>query len=113
MRKHSILPFFIPHLGCPHQCVFCNQRSITGYREPITVKEIEERIEKFVKEDVNSSVSKEIAYYGGSFTAMPEERQKQLLKPAARAMRENKIKKIRISTRPDYINNGALNLLKI
>ncbi|MGA1824877.1 MAG: elongator complex protein 3 [bacterium] len=112
MRKHSILPFFIPHLGCPHQCVFCNQRSITGFREPIAVKEIEERIERFVNEDTNSSVSKEVAYYGGSFTAMPEAIQKQLLEPAARAMRENKIKRIRISTRPDYIRSDALNLLK-
>ncbi|MGA1867010.1 MAG: elongator complex protein 3 [bacterium] len=112
MRKHSILPFFIPHQGCPHQCVFCNQRSITGYREPVPLEEIESMIESFTKEREDASLCKEIAYYGGSFTALPKERQKQLLRPATRAIREHKIERIRVSTRPDYINNNTVNFLK-
>ena len=108
MRK-SNLPIFIPHRGCPHDCCFCNQRKITGVDTEITTDEIRTKIETFLGTvEKNSSV--EVAFFGGSFTGLNLETQEAFLKVASDF--SEKIEGIRISTRPDYINGGILDLLE-
>lgn len=95
-REH-IIPIFVPHIGCPHNCVFCNQKRITGKQNPTTSQE--------VKNAIGDDVSSQVAFYGGSFTAIPYKMQEELL---AAAQGHN----IRISTRPDAIDISVLKLLK-
>lgn len=101
--KHYIIPVFIPHLGCVHQCVFCNQKKITGFETPVTATQVSaiigERLQNITQERWI-----EVAFYGGSFTALPESTQNELLAPAAKALKAGHIHAIRISTRPDCID---------
>ena len=111
MKKQYIIPIFVPHLGCPNDCVFCNQRSISGEKKQVTKEDARKIIEehlKYVKED--SKV--EIAFFGGSFTAIEEEKQTELLEIAYEYIKAGKAESIRISTRPDYINKQILKRLK-
>ncbi len=111
MKKQYIIPIFVPHLGCPNDCVFCNQKSISGQTKQVTKEDVKKIIEdhlKYVKE--NSIV--EVAFFGGSFTAIEEEKQVELLSIAYEYVKEKKVQSIRISTRPDYINKEILKRLK-
>lgn len=109
-KKRYIIPIFIPHEGCPHDCSFCNQKKITG----ITANQenVENTIEKYLKLYPKSAEIIEIAFYGGSFTGLPIEKQIQLLRPAYNMKKSGYISDIRLSTRPDYISKDILNLLK-
>ena len=78
--KHYIIPLFIPHFGCPHTCVFCNQRKITGMDTNVTAAQVEEIIHRHLSQITRPYVV-EAAFYGGSFTALPLERQRELLTP--------------------------------
>lgn len=100
--KHYIIPIFIPHYGCPHQCVFCNQRKITGMATPVTPAEVSAII-GFHLARITEKRHIEVAYYGGSFTALPEYKQYELLLPAYQAFKNGYIHGIRLSTRPDCI----------
>ena len=107
MKKHYIIPIFVPHLGCPNDCVFCNQKSISGESKQVTKEDVKKIIEehlKYVKED--SKV--EVAFFGGSFTGIEEAKQEELLSAAYEYIKQKKIDSIRISTRPDYINKKIL-----
>lgn len=106
--KINIVPIFIPHLGCPHLCTFCNQKKISG---SLTAPDKEE-ILTLVDEYLNADFSKvyEIAFFGGSFTALTIEMQKYYLETAAQLKEDKKINRIRFSTRPDYINKEVLEL---
>ena len=106
----KIIPVFIPHAGCPHQCVFCNQRTISGQKEN-GINAAREQIEKYAAW-TKLSVENELAFYGGSFTALPFEFQEELLQLAMEFRTKGLIGKIRVSTRPDYINKTVLALLK-
>lgn len=106
IEGRHIIPFFIPHLGCPHQCVFCNQHHVSGQVSYPGVEDIERAIDNW-----NGQGLPEIAFYGGSFTGLSPEKQRFFLAPAYRAVKENKIRAIRVSTRPDYINKEILLLL--
>ena len=78
MKKQYIIPIFVPHLGCPNDCVFCNQKSISGQTKQVTKEDVKNVIEehlKYIKED--SKV--EVAFFGGSFTGIEEEKQEELL----------------------------------
>ncbi|MGA1864199.1 MAG: elongator complex protein 3 [bacterium] len=113
--RYKILPIFLPHLGCPHKCVFCDQKTITGDNSKISIKKICEEIETFclVPDSASSSkVRKEIAFYGSSFTAIPERLQRELLDPAFHMLEKKRIDGIRISTRPDYCTSNIIDLLK-
>ncbi|MDD4570908.1 MAG: radical SAM protein [Clostridia bacterium] len=105
--KERILPFFIPHIGCPHRCVFCDQVQVAGTVNPPTSQEIEKAINSWRESDLPT-----VAVYGGSFTALPKAEQVYFLKPAYDAMKQNKIKAIRLSTRPDAVDKDSLSLLK-
>lgn len=111
MKKHSNIPIFIPELACPHQCVFCDQEKISGtfsIPQPEDVKNIVEKYLKTIPE--NRTIN--IAFFGGSFTGLPVDLQEQYLKEAHRFVNNGRISGIRLSTRPDYINETVLQLLK-
>ena len=107
--RHRNIPIFIPHMGCPNQCVFCNQRSISGCKEfhPKAVGEQIERALSTIKEDCRV----EIAFFGGSFTGIDKELMIRLLELAEGYVREGSVASIRLSTRPDYISDEILEIL--
>ncbi|MBR5514692.1 MAG: radical SAM protein [Clostridia bacterium] len=111
MKKHINIPIFIPHKGCPNDCVFCNQRKISGTLcfDITKVKyEIEKALETVNKDD--STV--QIAFFGGSFTGIPREEMLFLLGIAKEYIDKGLVSSVRLSTRPDYINEEILNILK-
>lgn len=109
MRK-SIIPVFVPHKGCPNQCVFCNQRSISGCNKETTPDEVAEILKSgLLKAESNNC---QVAFYGGSFTAIPMAQQEALLNVCGEALSRKKLSGIRISTRPDCINEEILEFLK-
>ncbi len=112
MKKQYIIPIFVPHLGCPHDCIFCNQKSISGEKKQVTAKDVENTIEEYLKNLKEEDSEKEVAFYGGSFTAIEEEKQEELLKAAYKYVKDKKINSIRISTRPDAITKDILKRLK-
>ena len=112
MKKQYIIPIFVPHLGCPNDCVFCNQRSISGQQKMITKEEIEKTIEFFLKNIKDKEAKIEVAFFGGSFTGIDVEKQEEFLQIAYEYIKQGKIQSIRISTRPDYIDKITLKRLK-
>ncbi|MDF2568938.1 MAG: radical enzyme/protein acetyltransferase, family [Sporomusa sp.] len=108
--KHYIIPIFIPHLGCRHQCVFCNQQRITGQITPVTANQVRAIIDERLAA-INQKRHIEVAFYGGSFTALPEDVQNDLLAPATEARLRGRIQGIRLSTRPDCISESTVNNL--
>ncbi len=112
-KNYYIIPIFVPHKGCPHDCIFCNQKKITGCDEDNSIENIRDTIEAYLKTiPQDGSQVVEIAFYGGSFTAIPIENQTTMLKLAKEYMDCGKINHIRLSTRPDYINDEILQNLK-
>jgi histone acetyltransferase (RNA polymerase elongator complex component) len=110
--KHYIIPVFIPHLGCSHQCIFCNQKKITGCQTPVTATQVRAIISERLQ-NINQKRRIEVAFYGGSFTALPESIQNELLSPASQALKNGHIDAIRLSTRPDCISQDIIaNLLR-
>ncbi len=109
--RHYIIPIFIPHLGCPHTCVFCSQRRITGATTEVSPQEVA-RILDFHLRQITRPYYVEAAFYGGSFTALPGELQEALLQPAVERLGKGGIHAIRLSTRPDYIDASILQRLK-
>lgn len=110
MSKHYIIPIFVPHYGCPHSCVFCNQKKITGLTTDVGANDVKEIIDKHLKTFKTHSTI-EVAFYGGSFTAIDMDIQKQLLEIPRDYKRNGKIDYIRLSTRPDCIDKNILNNL--
>lgn len=106
-----IIPFFIPHSGCPHQCIFCNQKNITGRRSPIEPSDIPREIEKHLHTKT-SKEPVEVAFYGGTFTALQPHVQHRYLAQILPFIRSGRIGHIRVSTRPDCIDRDILALLK-
>lgn len=112
MKRQYVIPIFVPHLGCPHDCIFCNQKSISGQKKPITAKDVKDTIEEYLKSFKEEDSYKEVAFFGGSFTGIEPEKQEELLSAAYEYIKNKKIDSIRISTRPDYINKEILKRLK-
>jgi histone acetyltransferase (RNA polymerase elongator complex component) len=111
-EKNIIIPVFIPHKGCPNDCYFCNQKKITGAQSDICTKDILDHIESYLKTIVSDGNHIEIAYFGGSFTAIDLATQKKLLSIAYKYKLDNRINAVRISTRPDAINDVILDMLE-
>jgi histone acetyltransferase (RNA polymerase elongator complex component) len=109
--KHAIIPLFIPHYGCPHQCIFCNQVRITGQSTPVKPEDISKEIDEYLASTKENRFW-EAAFYGGSFTALPMDVMQSLLTPAKKALDQGRIQAIRLSTRPDCITDEILELLK-
>lgn len=111
--KRVIIPIFVSHKGCPNDCVFCNQRSITGVDNDFNAKEYIEMIDDYLMSIKNiGETSVEIAFYGGSFTGIEKELQEKYLKLAYSYVKSGVVEGIRLSTRPDYIDVEILELLK-
>lgn len=111
--KYGMIPFFIPHVGCPHVCTFCNQSRITEVSEIgyLTPEYITSTIQDYVRES-KSDKYWEVCFYGGSFSAINQDLQRQLLVPAYEALKEGRIDGIRCSTRPDAVSDRQLELLR-
>lgn len=109
--KHSNIAFFVPHVGCPHTCSFCNQRSISGTTVLPTARDIEKGCRQALTE-ITDREHTEIAFFGGSFTAIPRDYMLSLLKAAEPFCQEGMFSGIRISTRPDCISREMLELLR-
>lgn len=107
MSKQCILPFFIPMEGCPHRCIYCDQVTISGHDNSPDSSEIREALDKF-SPDPNA----ELAFYGGSFTCLPRERQLYYLEAAQDALSRGRIGGIRISTRPDAVDKETCDFLR-
>lgn len=112
MKKEYIIPIFVPHLGCPHQCTFCNQKEISGQTKQVTANDVKETIEYYLKNFKDDSKYVEVAFYGGSFTAIDEKKQNELLEAANEFIEQGRVNSIRLSTRPDYIDKSILKRLK-
>ncbi len=110
--KHSNIAIFIPHLGCPNQCSFCNQNTITGHKKSPTPQEVELEIEQAISKLNGDFNNTEIAFFGGSFTAINRDYMLALLKIAKKHVIKYSLKGIRISTRPDCIDTEILDILK-
>ncbi|MEG0296044.1 MAG: radical SAM protein [Clostridium sp.] len=111
-KRTVIIPVFISHQGCPHQCVFCNQDRIAGKADEIREKQVREIIEEYLTTIDSNKCIIEVSFFGGTFTAIPVELQKELLSVAHEYKLKGKIHKIRMSTRPDAINKYILDYLK-
>lgn len=109
-RKHVVIPVFVPHKGCPHDCIFCNQKKISGQLLEMTPEIMEKTISEHLSTIKQGSFI-EIGFYGGSFTGIELEKQRELLEAAYKYIENGVVQEIRLSTRPDYINEEILRLL--
>ncbi|MDO4280165.1 MAG: radical SAM protein [Peptococcaceae bacterium] len=103
--KQVIVPIFVPHMGCPHDCVFCNQYHITGSWQAPDLAAIDEMVAEWT---ASSGETPSLAFYGGSFTAIDLDVQLPLLAAAAALKAAGKIAAIRLSTRPDALDAEVL-----
>jgi histone acetyltransferase (RNA polymerase elongator complex component) len=110
-NKNIIIPIFIPHKGCPFDCIFCNQKNISGQIKEMDESQMRDIIESFIHSVPKGNIN-EIAFYGGSFTGIEKEHQLKFLSIANEYIKSGYVKGIRISTRPDYINQDIINYLK-
>lgn len=111
MRKYNI-PIFVPHKGCPFDCVFCNQKRITGSTTDVVPDDVTRTIEEYLETLPDNDRNIEVAFFGGSFTGIPIEEQSALMERVLPYIKDGKINGIRLSTRPDYINREILDNLK-
>lgn len=111
-RKTNV-SFFIPHIGCPHKCSFCDQRTISGTQKPPSGAEVSAVLREQAPRLTERGISAEIAFFGGSFTAIPRDYMLELLQSAKAALeRFPCYSGIRCSTRPDCISEELLDILK-
>lgn len=109
--KTVIVPFFISHQGCPHQCVFCDQKTITGSSGALPAPaELLAAVRTWQRTSGAESV--EVAFYGGSFTLLPRQQQQGLLEPLQPLLQSGEVSSIRISTRPDAVDAEAVRFLR-
>lgn len=112
-KNYYIIPIFVPHEGCPHNCVFCNQNRITGVLENVVTGESTKKIvEEYLETIDHKNATVEISFFGGTFTAINEKKQRELLSVAKEYKDKKLIDKIRMSTRPDAISPYILSYLK-
>lgn len=134
-KDYYIIPIFVPHEGCPHDCVFCNQDKITGVKkdslrivedgrktetskcsndenEEVTAESVRKTVNEYLETIDHKNATLEISFFGGTFTGIKESKQRELLEVAREFKDKGIIDKIRMSTRPDYINDYILSYLK-
>ncbi len=110
-NRHANVAIFVPHAGCPRQCSFCNQRHIAGQSRFPTEEDVQSACET-AKRTLPAGATAQIAFFGGSFTAIPREDMVRLLKAAVPYVKSGAFSGIRVSTRPDAIDREVLELLK-
>jgi len=111
--KHINIPVFIPHLGCPNTCAFCNQRKISGVKS-FEIQDVKLNIDKILDgiRDPKDNVYTEIAFFGGSFTGLPRDEMIELLELVQPYLLDGRVNSLRCSTRPDYIDAEVIGILK-
>ena len=110
MSRHINIPVFIPHEGCPNNCVFCNQHTITGVGDKAD-RDISKEIDTALSTYEGTAENAEIAFFGGSFTGIDRALMVKLLDTAYRYVESGRVSAIRLSTRPDYIDREILDIL--
>ena len=108
-KRHVNIPIFIPHLGCPNDCVFCNQRTISGHGD-FRIESVKDEIEEALS-TIGADTEREIAFFGGSFTGIDRALMTELLELAESYVKKGAVSQIRLSTRPDYIDGEILDIL--
>ncbi|WP_240840611.1 elongator complex protein 3 [Acidaminobacter sp. JC074] len=111
--KHFNIPIFVPHEGCPHDCVFCNQKSITGVKESFDIGRVKKTIDDHL-ESIHKTYDEcrvEVAFFGGSFTGIEVSKQEAYLNLTKAYLDAGLIDGVRLSTRPDYIDKTVLDRL--
>ncbi|HJV36663.1 elongator complex protein 3 [Geomonas sp.] len=109
--RSVIVPFFISHLGCPHRCVFCDQQKIAGAKGVLPdAAAILEKVAQYQASAPGREL--EVAFYGGTFTALPLADQQRLLDPLQPLLSSGAIRSVRLSTRPDAVDAGVASFLK-
>ncbi len=109
--SHANISIFVPHKGCPNDCSFCNQKAISGQTVPATAEDVMQTVETAIKYNIDPK-NTEIAFFGGSFTAIEREYMISLLTAAKHFLDTYDFAGIRVSTRPDCIDESVLELLK-
>lgn len=112
MKKEYIIPIFVPHLGCKKCCTFCNQRTISGEMKQVTAQDVTKTIEYYLSNFKDNNKYIEVAFFGGSFTAIERKKQEELLDAVQPYIKSKKVDSIRLSTRPDAIDKDILKMLK-
>lgn len=110
--KHGNISVFVPHIGCPHRCSFCNQNAITGEKIAPQISDVIKAVETAAAHSSYDPQNTELAFFGGSFTAIPLDYMNELLNVGYEFVKKGVISGIRVSTRPDAINKDILTLLK-
>lgn len=111
-KRYCIIPVFVSHKGCPHDCIFCNQRKIAQEERDISAYDVKSKIDSYLSTMDRDKTYVELSFFGGSFTGISIDYQNELLEAAKGALDDGKIDDIRLSTRPDYINGFILDNLK-
>ena len=111
-RRHANISIFVPHIGCPNRCSFCDQCSITGTRKSPSAEDVDLAVAAAKAGGNYCPQTTEIAFFGGSFTAIDREYMLDLLKAACRHVKDGSVSGIRISTRPDAVDEEVLSILK-
>ncbi|WP_244833198.1 radical SAM protein [Clostridium sp. BJN0001] len=111
-KNYYIIPIFVPMQGCPHKCVFCDQNTITGTDDIVTASKTQNVIDEYLRTIPSKSATVEVSFFGGTFTGIEEKKQRELLEVAKSYKDRKLIDNIRLSTRPDYINDHILTYLK-
>jgi len=109
--RHVNIPVFIPHLGCPNDCVFCNQKRISG-TSSFNKNDVDSIINNALSTIDAENTETEIAFFGGSFTGIDRADMLFLLETAYKYIEKGSVSSIRLSTRPDYIDEEILSILK-
>lgn len=110
--KHYNIPIFLPELACPFRCVYCNQFSITGKQQLPDIQDVKNTIDKYLETLREEKRFVEVAFFGGNFTGLPEKMQDDFLKIVQPYLEKGVIDGIRCSTRPDYIDEKRVKILK-
>ncbi len=111
-NKPFVIPIFLPHAGCPHRCVFCNQAVITGVSSKISAAQVRNTVESFLKYKSARHGIVQIAFYGGNFLGIETDVIMRMLAEAAALVKAGRVNSIRFSTRPDTIDGPRLDLIK-
>lgn len=109
--SHYNIPIFTPQLACPHCCIYCNQRHISGQLKAPKPEEVKDTIEQYLS-TIKEGSEVEVAFFGGSFTCLEEDLQIAYLETVQPYIHSGKVQAIRLSTRPDYIDERILDRLK-
>lgn len=111
VKKHCNIPIFIPQRACPHQCIYCNQRYISGQAKSLSLLEVKQTIDTYLS-SIKDTTCTQVAFFGGTFTAIPLQEQIGYLEVVKPYIQKGLVDSIRLSTRPDYISPNILTMLK-